>query len=290
MKNFNYFIFLNSIIFFKLVFANNQIKENLGIDTIDFWQSMDINSEKFKRKYANPNNKKILDDLAKLWEKNNFFKIKPANTPKIPKIIHQIWVGPKPIPKFFKRFQKTWLDNHPDWEYKLWTDENVKNLKLHNRKFYDKTNDYIEKANILRYEVLYKFGGVYVDVDFESLKSLEFLIYYYDFFVGISPHDIQPVINNAIIASIPNHKILEEVITNIEFKPTNRLERTGMLYFSKHVTKLIYNENGVNIALPTKFFYAIPKNYNPKEINKYIYPESLALHYWNSGNPSVKIE
>ena len=42
---------------------------------------------------------------------------------KIPKIIHQIWVGGKKIPQKYKKLIKTVKDVHPDWEYKLWTNE-----------------------------------------------------------------------------------------------------------------------------------------------------------------------
>ena len=33
---------------------------------------------------------------------------------RIPKIIHQIWLG-SPLPERYKQWQRTWTDNHPDW-------------------------------------------------------------------------------------------------------------------------------------------------------------------------------
>ena len=38
----------------------------------------------------------------------------------IPKIIHQIWLGPLPPPQ---RWLDSWRDHHPDWDYHLWTNE-----------------------------------------------------------------------------------------------------------------------------------------------------------------------
>ena len=43
---------------------------------------------------------------------------------RIPRIFHQIWVGPDPLPDEFAAYGQTWLDHHPGWELKLWTDEN----------------------------------------------------------------------------------------------------------------------------------------------------------------------
>ena len=43
-----------------------------------------------------------------------------ANT-KIPKKIHQIWIGNAPIPEHCEAFAREMQEMHPDWEYKLWT-------------------------------------------------------------------------------------------------------------------------------------------------------------------------
>ncbi|HCT52382.1 MAG TPA: mannosyltransferase, partial [Balneola sp.] len=41
----------------------------------------------------------------------------------IPKIIHQIWIGDQS--KRPSEMMKTWQDMNPDWEYMLWTDDNL---------------------------------------------------------------------------------------------------------------------------------------------------------------------
>ncbi len=43
---------------------------------------------------------------------------------RIPKIIHQIWIG-SPLPQKYYRWQKSWQKYHPDWEYKLWTERDI---------------------------------------------------------------------------------------------------------------------------------------------------------------------
>jgi mannosyltransferase OCH1-like enzyme len=86
----------------------------------------------------------------------------------IPKIIHQIWLG-----KAFARpetWMNTWRDMNPGWHYRLWTDDNLPSLA--NQAQFDVMPHYPGKADILRYELLHQFGGVYVDADMACIAPL----------------------------------------------------------------------------------------------------------------------
>ena len=80
----------------------------------------------------------------------------------IPKIIHQIWIGPNKIPKI-------WMDtitnfcNKYNYQYILWDDNTVNNFTLTNKKYYDIEKTFNGKSDILRYEILYNYGGIYID-------------------------------------------------------------------------------------------------------------------------------
>jgi mannosyltransferase OCH1-like enzyme len=66
---------------------------------------------------------------------------------------------------------------------------------------------------------LYRFGGLYVDTDFELLQpeKLDSLHKACDFYCGLTPLDCQAfLINNAIIGSIPGHPILKACITSLK--------------------------------------------------------------------------
>ena len=82
----------------------------------------------------------------------------------IPKIIHQIWIGSNPRPNLLLA---TWKRKHPSFEYILWTEEEIKKrgLKLQCQREFDMINEIVGKVDILRLEILYKFGGVYIDAD-----------------------------------------------------------------------------------------------------------------------------
>ena len=76
----------------------------------------------------------------------------------IPKIIHQLWIGPKPAPT---KFMDTWKDKNPDFEYIRWNEEEIKkrNLKLECVNRIDEMEEINGKADIIRWEILYEYAS-----------------------------------------------------------------------------------------------------------------------------------
>ena len=130
---------------------------------------------------------------------------------RIPRIFHQIWVGPDPFPKEFARYQETWRSHHPDWDLRFWTEENLP-ADLDRKEAYELLRQPAERADLIRLELLYNQGGVYVDVDFECLRSIEPLLADVDFFVGnFKPRRV----TNAIVGSVPGHPLLARAVSEI---------------------------------------------------------------------------
>jgi len=90
----------------------------------------------------------------------------------IPKILHMIWIGPTPFP--YEANFNSYRKKHPGWQIHLWTDKNLPALQ--NKKIYDSIPIWTTKADLLRLEILAKYGGVYVDVDSVCLKPIDKLI------------------------------------------------------------------------------------------------------------------
>jgi mannosyltransferase OCH1-like enzyme len=90
----------------------------------------------------------------------------------IPKIIHQIWIGPKERPS---KFMDSWRTNNPDFEYIFWNEEEIKKREL-KLQCVDKINSMPEingKADIIRWEILYNYGGVFFDADSISIAPID---------------------------------------------------------------------------------------------------------------------
>jgi len=160
----------------------------------------------------------LYDFFKNMYEANNFSVTEEGTELKIPKIIHQIWLG-SPVPESFIALQQSWIEFHMDrgWSYKLWTDADVAQMQLYNQEFYDATDNYGVKSDILRWEVLYTYGGVYVDMDYECLRALDDFHYTYDFYTALQPLDTLFVqLGAALFGTRPGHPILQHCINTIK--------------------------------------------------------------------------
>lgn len=125
----------------------------------------------------------------------------------IPRHLFQTWKTHQ-LPENFAQWSHTWKTCNPHWEFALWDDEE-------NRKFiedyypwflphYDAYAKEIFRADAVRYFYLFTFGGVYADLDFECVKSLEPLLDENCVILGrMSSEDHAHNIPNAFMASPP---------------------------------------------------------------------------------------
>ncbi|HEX6712895.1 MAG TPA: glycosyltransferase [Thermoleophilaceae bacterium] len=149
----------------------------------------------------------------------------------IPKILHHIWVGPDPFPAEFAAYRESWKKHHPSWEFRFWSEDNLPE-ELRREEVRERLRTPAERADILRLEVLYQEGGVYVDTDFECLRPIDDLIEGADFFVA----DLKPGRpNNALIGSAPGHEILDRGIREAVFREFIGYDKngTGPLAFNR---------------------------------------------------------
>lgn len=225
----------------------------------------------------------VYAEFKKIYEKNYVPDV-PADAPyKIPKIVHQIWLG-SPFPEKYMHYRDSWIKNHPDWEYKLWTEKEIDAFGLTNRAMYDHAVNYGEKSDIARYEILYRLGGVYVDTDFESYKPLDKVHQAYDFYIGIQPLDTGHVqLGIGIIGSRSKHPLLQVAITEIGKKQKIAepvVLRTGPFFFTILFYHLAKKCTDSVIALPAGFFYPMGYHEKVNDSKNWLRPESLANHHW----------
>lgn len=226
---------------------------------------------------------KVYEMLKHLYNKNYVEKV-PADAPyKIPKILHQIWLGSS-FPEKYVAFRDTWLKNHPDWEYKLWTEKEIDELGLTNQELYNYAINYGERSDIAKYEIIYRFGGSYIDTDYESYKPLDDIHKAYDFYLGIQPLDTGHVqIGLGLFGARPGHPLLKTAIDEIG-KKDKKIEaivlRTGPLFFTLLFYHLAPQCTDRVIALPAGFVYPMGYQEKAKDKSTWLRPESIANHHW----------
>ena len=134
----------------------------------------------------------------------------------IPQVFHQVWVGPEPLPEEYRRYGQTWLDHNSGWELRVWTDENLP-PDLERKEVYELLRQPAERSDMLIFELLYRFGGVYVDTDFECLRPIEPLLEGVEIFCSYSHSDR---LNNAIMGSVPRHPLIEQGLRELRPRTT----------------------------------------------------------------------
>ncbi|KAG0146582.1 hypothetical protein CROQUDRAFT_44231 [Cronartium quercuum f. sp. fusiforme G11] len=155
----------------------------------------------------------------------------PKNTthqpPKIPKIIHQTWKT-NMIPDKWKSVRDSCSNLHSDWEYVLWSDESGRELIQNHYPGFLKTFDGyrypIQRADAIRYFVLHKYGGVYMDLDIGCRKPMDILLS----FDLILPQTIPVGVSNDLMFSVKGHPFMDYVI--------NRLSHFDHDYLSNYPT------------------------------------------------------
>ena len=144
----------------------------------------------------------------------------------VPRIIHQL--APADHSKWHNAWfgcHNTWKTIYPEgkWMHIMWTDEEmdlfVKNMY---RDFYDrvysKYDKLIKKIDVVRYLILYHFGGLYADMDYECVADFWDMLKKGKASVAESAHEGEGY-QNALMASPPRHPfwhyVLYEVMTAI---------------------------------------------------------------------------
>jgi mannosyltransferase OCH1-like enzyme len=140
----------------------------------------------------------------------------PVDRRSIPRIIHQIWYQGEPgVPPRYRAFREGWKARHPDWTFRFWDAPTMRALiATHYPWFLEQYDTYpadINRIDAIRYFILDQEGGLYVDLDMESLKPLDPLIEGCDLLLS------ETVIHNtAVMGGVPGHPLWREVYAELK--------------------------------------------------------------------------
>jgi hypothetical protein len=122
----------------------------------------------------------------------------------IPKIIHYCWFGKGPMSPLHRRCVQSWQAACPDYEFRLWDESNS-----------DIDNDYCRAAaaqrkwafvsDFVRFDVLHKYGGIYLDTDLELIRPLDALL---DGTRCVMARESRDFVATAFIACMPGDPVM----------------------------------------------------------------------------------
>lgn len=185
----------------------------------------------------------------------------------IPKIIHQIWIGDQT--KRPSKLMQTWMDFHPTWDYFLWTEKEIKEFELLNRSQFDNHPTFPGKADIARYEILYRLGGFFIDADSICIKPMDSLLEKEFVCCYESEKHRGNLVANGYIGCPPKHKSMSDLIMIISSLNQSQIMDVGAW----------------KTVGPVPFSYVVKSN------NLEVMPSSsfLPIHYEDAGFKKVKM-
>lgn len=144
----------------------------------------------------------------------------------IPRVLHRICFSDRPRPAIYDEYWRQWAALHPGWDLHTWTERNVPPLR--NQAEYDHCEypasagapistaraNAVQRAGIAAYEILWRFGGVYVRCDVQPLRRLDDLLIH-PAFAGVED---DRNLCNAVLGGEPRSLFFDAVISELPFR------------------------------------------------------------------------
>jgi mannosyltransferase OCH1-like enzyme len=187
----------------------------------------------------------------------------------IPHVIHFT------VPKVIRPEQQDAInlarEKHPGWEIKVWQDPlDPSSHRL--AEYWPYANSGAQLADLIRLEVIFEHGGVYLDSDFRICKSLADIADNCDFFVG--SEDGQ-VLTNAVFGAKSGHPalgaLIEDLLRTVPDWTLAPCITTGPQFFAR----VLKWRKDINV-LPRAAFYL----YNWNERIQLPHPAAYGTHHW----------
>ncbi len=125
---------------------------------------------------------------------------------RAPKIIHTFWFSGDPLPKDYQKCLDSWKRYCPDYEIKIWNQETYDCGKHEFVKKAIEARKWAFAADVARLDVLYEYGGIYMDLDVEIYQSLDDLLCHKGVFFHYDDKIDMPV-----FASVKGNEILRKL-------------------------------------------------------------------------------
>lgn len=210
-------------------------------------------------------------------------------TTKIPKIIHQVWIGPKPAPI---KLMNTWKEKHPDFEYIFWNESEFQKREMY-FKCQNKINEIEEingKADIIRWEILYKYGGIFLDADSICIEKFDDYLLSKGSFAGWENEEKRPgLIATGTMGFSPKHPLVKEAIKWIQNNEVSTAKTNAMAWenVGPGLLTRIYNTGLFKDFIIYPSYYFLPQHFTGQEYKGH--GKIYAYQAWGSTRSSYNV-
>ena len=198
----------------------------------------------------------------------------------IPKIIHIIWIGDQS--KKPTKCIDTWIKKNLDYEVRIWGNNQVQGTNWKNyRQLHDMIikQDWAGASDVMRYEILYEHGGVYVDADTYCVKPLEDWLLNCDAFASWEQELVRNnLIANTVMGSVPGAEAMKLCIDEVATKDCTEKKLAWMITGPMLVTDVFFKKQANLTVYPSHFF--MPKHHSGYQSK--VTGHHFASHLWGS--------
>ncbi|WP_051199838.1 glycosyltransferase family 32 protein [Butyrivibrio sp. FCS006] len=158
----------------------------------------------------------LYEDMLLLSVNKPPLNYRKEEKPVIPKLIHAIWFSGDPMPELYLRCLESWKKYAPDYEIKIW---NMETYKPDRCLFFEQAIEHKNWAfasDYARADLLYRYGGIYMDLDVEMLRPIDDLLYNDAY---MSFESLDRIECGSGMGSRPGHPIIKEICESYEKRP-----------------------------------------------------------------------
>jgi len=218
----------------------------------------------------------------------------------LPKILHRIliWNSDQAVsPKDLDGIDSC-LQLHPSWELRVWNNDNIEQFfPLKNQALYDATQDLKVKMEILSYEILNRYGGIFIGNDYLCKRSLDTLyerisFFPYNYFLALQNKTSMKMMDG-FFAAVKNHFITRELIDKMEEYekyPQGKYFSSIMDKMQKHFVSWGYEEDlPVDESLPIIDIQEIAKHNTSEDAWIIIYNQVYSVSKYAERHPGRNV-
>lgn len=157
--------------------------------------------------------------ILKIKEKSECIEVSITEESNvIPKKIHYCWFGHIPLPDLALKCIASWKKYLPDYEIIEWNESNYDiNVCDYVREAY-KAKKWAFVSDYARFDILYRFGGLYFDTDVELIRSIDDIVKNGSF-MGCEPnYDKFAAAPGLGLAAAPGLNLYQNILENYRIR------------------------------------------------------------------------